>query len=373
MSDVIRYPCPACGKRLKALREHLGRGARCACGESHRIPEVATGTDDPADGPGPEAIPRLVAILVQWDSGDVPRAVAARELCAAASTPLAIVAAARAIQEELKEADWDRIKRTVGVLADNGLAAAPLLLECLNDPPPGLTLDIISALAQMGRPVIPELIRALGEVALRESVLSTLWRVGGDAGDAVSAVLALLTDSDRSIRSSACRTLGAIGGASQEAVRGLTDVYEIDDDEDVRAAAANALGDIGPAAIAATAALVRGLRGQDRYHRSRAQAALEAIHPGGRSPIPFLLRWKNRLRDGYADFDLRETWGKVTRVLRSPVKAWSGAGGCGKCGREISVRDLTAFSCGQCDKMYCGSCTVIKQGMVTRLSCPTCG
>src|SRR5436190_4129840 len=43
MSDMIRFHCRACGKRLKASRELAGRNARCSCGEPHSIPTHESG------------------------------------------------------------------------------------------------------------------------------------------------------------------------------------------------------------------------------------------------------------------------------------------------------------------------------------------
>ena len=38
MDEHIRFPCPACGKRLKAPQAHAGRRARCSCGQSVVVP-----------------------------------------------------------------------------------------------------------------------------------------------------------------------------------------------------------------------------------------------------------------------------------------------------------------------------------------------
>jgi hypothetical protein len=39
MDDLLRFPCLACGKRLKASREHAGRTARCSCGQAVVVPD----------------------------------------------------------------------------------------------------------------------------------------------------------------------------------------------------------------------------------------------------------------------------------------------------------------------------------------------
>ena len=48
MNDVIRFPCPGCGKRLKAPAANVGRRAKCACGLTIRVPG-----SDPAPAPEP--------------------------------------------------------------------------------------------------------------------------------------------------------------------------------------------------------------------------------------------------------------------------------------------------------------------------------
>lgn len=41
MDGYFRFPCPACGKRLKATPEQVGRAARCSCGTALAIPTPA--------------------------------------------------------------------------------------------------------------------------------------------------------------------------------------------------------------------------------------------------------------------------------------------------------------------------------------------
>ena len=36
--ELIRFACPACGKRLKSPPEHQGKRARCRCGERVIVP-----------------------------------------------------------------------------------------------------------------------------------------------------------------------------------------------------------------------------------------------------------------------------------------------------------------------------------------------
>jgi len=38
MDEYFRFPCPACGKRLKATLQHVGRSARCGCGQAVIVP-----------------------------------------------------------------------------------------------------------------------------------------------------------------------------------------------------------------------------------------------------------------------------------------------------------------------------------------------
>jgi len=47
MDTFYHFSCPACGKRLKAKREHVGKKAHCSCGKAMIVP--TPGTDSGAD------------------------------------------------------------------------------------------------------------------------------------------------------------------------------------------------------------------------------------------------------------------------------------------------------------------------------------
>jgi hypothetical protein len=48
MDDLMRFPCPTCGKRLKSPPQNAGRKARCNCGQQVVIPAPARGVEDTA-------------------------------------------------------------------------------------------------------------------------------------------------------------------------------------------------------------------------------------------------------------------------------------------------------------------------------------
>lgn len=59
MSDMIRFLCDGCGKRLEAPPEIAGRSVKCICGRSHLVPEpepIAITAPDPDPlAPNPES------------------------------------------------------------------------------------------------------------------------------------------------------------------------------------------------------------------------------------------------------------------------------------------------------------------------------
>lgn len=57
MDDVIRFPCAACGKRLKAPPALVGRNVKCACGHSQAVPPPAPPVTEPTPAAANPSIP----------------------------------------------------------------------------------------------------------------------------------------------------------------------------------------------------------------------------------------------------------------------------------------------------------------------------
>jgi HEAT repeat protein len=185
------------------------------------------------------------------------------------------------------------------------------------------------ALERIGRPAVPELVKALdNEAWVGRTVRSGRWRAAwtlGELGDAV-AVPGLIEALDKvgdDVRPSVASALGKIGDAAavphlikrlQEdpvakvrewsafALRRIADVTSVpaliatalaDPSPAVRGASINALYEIGDAA--AVPALTQMLKDDDVWVRSRAAAALE--HIGTAEAIRALAAWRELQRN----------------------------------------------------------------------------
>jgi HEAT repeat protein len=124
--------------------------------------------------------------------------------------------------------------------------AAPALVVTPVVPPPAPTLarqiivrrpisqdltmkdTAIDALARIGRPAVPEIVKMLDDPSssVRVEGLRALARIGPDAADAVPAVLKLMEDKDEMVRKSAVRALGQIGAPAAPAVPAIIEILK---------------------------------------------------------------------------------------------------------------------------------------------------
>ncbi len=82
----------------------------------------------------------------------------------------------------------------------------------------------MDALARIGQPAVPELVKALGhtEPVVRRQAVEVIGRIGPDANDAVSALVYTLdADENEEVRKAAVRALGQIGPNAEAAVEPL--------------------------------------------------------------------------------------------------------------------------------------------------------
>jgi HEAT repeat protein len=166
-------------------------------------------------------------------------------------------------------------------LAAIGKPVVPELIKVLSGGSEAARRGAAMALARMGAgagEAVPALIEALGakEPVTRGEVALALASVAPSNADAVSALCGSLKDADYGVRTHAAGALGACGQAAKSAVPALKAALK-DERREVRYAAFTALGKIGAAAVPA---LVEALGEEgDSWNRARAARALCAIGP----------------------------------------------------------------------------------------------
>jgi HEAT repeat protein len=84
----------------------------------------------------------------------------------------------------------------------------------------------VDSLARIGRPAVPELIKALrnNEPKLRYQAAQVLGRIGPEAEVAVPALVRAMEDPEPGVQKAAARALGQIGTEAGDAVRALMDL-----------------------------------------------------------------------------------------------------------------------------------------------------
>ncbi len=167
------------------------------------------------------------------------------------------------------------------------------LIEALHSPDPAVRRDAADALGDIGgeaKEAIPALIAALKDqdVGVSLSAAGALKRIGEEAREAVPALIAALKGRDVDVRSYAATVLGSIGGKAKEAVPVLIAALK-DQDVVVRSSAARALGNIGGEAKEAIPALIAALKDQDVDVRRSAADALGNIGGEAKEAVPALI------------------------------------------------------------------------------------
>jgi HEAT repeat protein len=168
----------------------------------------------------------------------------------------------------------------------------PALGKALRDQYPEVRKQAGQALAQVGQPSMPELIRALRErdVRFRQRAAKSLALIGPEAREAVPDLIVCLRDPDTGVRAATVLALGEIGPEARSAVPRLVGALG-DPNDTVRALALEALRAIGPGATEALGQTL--LKGQPRQRQAAAQA-LGLLGRPGRKALPQL---RQALRD----------------------------------------------------------------------------
>ena len=154
----------------------------------------------------------------------------------------------------------------------------PAFSSAIQDEDPAVVSDMLSAIASLGAPAVPRLIKALEFPKARLRVVEILGRIGPAASDAVPALVKYANDPDANIRREVFATLGSIGPAAKSALPAATAALK-DEDDEVRYSALFALGKMGPAAKEALDELGDSLNPNDPYYCKVCAWAMVQIDP----------------------------------------------------------------------------------------------
>lgn len=157
--------------------------------------------------------------------------------------------------------------------------SVPLLVKAMKDTDPAVRTHVLTILAEIGKPAVPALVKALKNEKSSYWACLVLAEIGPDAADAAPGLAELLASNAKpEVRREATLALGKIGSAAAPAVPTLTKTIE-DKDPAVCCGAAFALGCIGPKAKSAEAALAKCADGDNRLLQTVAAWALAKIEP----------------------------------------------------------------------------------------------
>jgi HEAT repeat protein len=170
----------------------------------------------------------------------------------------------------------------------------PAIGKIMDAVQPEMMPNIVEAIADVGAPAVPVLVKALNEQSQRAKVAAILGRLGPEAKEAAPA-LAGIVENDKSpaARREALIALGAIGPFASGQAPAIAKVLK-DDDSQLRAAACYALGKIGPLAIGSKNELLECLKSEDELCSMAAAWALTRVDPncpeGARKSVPCLVK-----------------------------------------------------------------------------------
>ncbi|MCI0332139.1 MAG: HEAT repeat domain-containing protein [Planctomycetes bacterium] len=155
---------------------------------------------------------------------------------------------------------------------------APMLVQLANDPDPEVHKNVVEAIAGLGEPVVPRVIKALENPQLREAAVHVLRKLGPKAAGAVQPLINASTGANSKLRTEIQMTLGAIGPAAAPATDMLVKSLASNDAGE-RESALFALRKIGPAASAAVKPLLQRMQADESFESNAAAWALVQIAP----------------------------------------------------------------------------------------------
>ena len=169
------------------------------------------------------------------------------------------------------------VVEAVGKIRPGPSIAVPLLAKVLNDADPSVVLPAVQTLAEMGKPVVPLLIKALADEDGRYWACLALAEIGPEASDAAPALAQVAKVAEPEVRMQALLALAAIGPPAEVAVPAVAAALR-DPENSVRYAAAYAYGRIGRQNPAADTALHAMLRDADPILQIVGAYALGRVH-----------------------------------------------------------------------------------------------
>ncbi|HZT79995.1 MAG TPA: HEAT repeat domain-containing protein [Gemmataceae bacterium] len=181
-----------------------------------------------------------------------------------------------------------RSARDLGKRGAAARAAVPALGAVMRqDETPEVRLAAGVALAQIGRPAVPELVKALRDEDrnTRLRAARQLAVVGPDAVDAVPALVAALRENDIGLRREVLAALGEIGPAAKDAAPALIALLA-EKNKELPRRAASALARIGPVCLPVLRAALKDDREAVRYWSA---CALGLMGPDAEEAVPDLL------------------------------------------------------------------------------------
>ncbi|MHC4399851.1 MAG: HEAT repeat domain-containing protein [Planctomycetota bacterium] len=179
------------------------------------------------------------------------------------------------------------VVRSLGDLGPDAAAAADHLLALITDE--RLAYHASVALAEIGPPVVPKIVSALGneDPAVRAGAAFVLNHLGRRAKAAVPAMIRPLKDDDPIVRRAIAGALGK-AGRTADAFKVANALIGVLQDEDfvVRAGAAESLGLLGPAAQAAVPQLsLLLMTDEETWPQSASAEALGRIGPAATTQL----------------------------------------------------------------------------------------
>lgn len=178
--------------------------------------------------------------------------------------------------------------RALASLPPNPEIAGPIFKKAMDEGDETTTAYMLDALAGLGEPAVPQLIKALKYPSLQAQVSAILGRIGPPAAPATAALAELLSNPDQNVSVEAAHALSAIGPGAKAAVPELIKCLENTEGKPAHAAV-YALGMIGPEAKPADTALVAILKDSDNSLSVLSAWSLFKIHGANQRSAEILL------------------------------------------------------------------------------------